>query len=66
MDLDLSTFEPFMGEAPYRVLSRHPYDQFVAFQVMAEHPQTGHRTEFSALWDSYNDPNISRQKLIGL
>jgi hypothetical protein len=52
MDLDLSTFEPFMGETPYRVISRHAHDQFVAFQVMAEHPQTGHRREFSALWDS--------------
>ena len=52
MDLDLSTFEPFMGETPFRVLSRHAHDQFVALQVMADHPQTGHSSEFSALWDS--------------
>ena len=51
MELDLTHFEPFLNEAPFRVLSRHPNGLLVALQVVTSHPQAGATAEFSALWD---------------
>lgn len=58
MELDLTGFEPFMGEAPFRVLSRHPHNVLVALQVVTTHPQAGGTAEFAALW------NVETRKIV--
>jgi hypothetical protein len=58
MELDLTGFEPFMGKAPFRVLSRHPNGLLVALQVVTNHPQTGCTADFGAIW------NVETRKLV--
>jgi hypothetical protein len=51
VELDLTQFEPFMDEAPFRVLSLHPNGLLAALQVVTDHPQAGNTAEFSAIWN---------------
>jgi hypothetical protein len=48
---DLTQFEPLMGEAPFRMLSRHANGLLVALQIVTDHPQAGTTSFFSAIWN---------------
>ncbi len=65
MELDLTRFEPFMNEAPFRVLSRHPNGLLAALQVVTDHPQTGNPANFSANWNVETRTLVWKPKRVG-